>query len=53
MDQTCPDCEGSGSFDLLEDIQCKRCGGTGTVPRPNGLAIKAAQSEVALQTATR
>ena len=28
-DRNCPDCEGSGAFDLLLDWPCERCGGTG------------------------
>ena len=29
----CPHCEGTGAFDLLLDIPCEACGGSGQLQR--------------------
>jgi hypothetical protein len=28
----CVDCDGTGAFDLFDDLPCESCGGTGTAP---------------------
>lgn len=30
-ESVCRDCDGTGSFDLFDDLPCERCGGTGIV----------------------
>jgi len=33
-ESVCPDCDGSGAWDLWESVQCQCCGGIGTVAVP-------------------